>query len=54
MYFMQHRDMHVTTTPQFTNTLLILCQSYNMPAKLVALAPNKTPTDMYRIFLCNS
>jgi len=42
---MQHRDMHVTTTPHFTNILLIICQSH-IPDKPAALAPNMTFTNM--------
>jgi len=46
MYFMQHRDMHVTTTSYFINILLSICQNYIILVKLMALAPNMTPKDI--------
>jgi len=43
---MQHRDIHVTTTQNVTNILLIVCQSY-IPDKALTLASNSmTPANI--------
>jgi len=51
MYFMQHRDMHVTTTPNVTNILFIICQSYMSDKALTLAFYSMTPVNILGLLI---